>query len=74
MAKVWRVILTVSIVLLILGAVFVLVGRITGGDSDYVWNLFSSRPDVKNILDMGFDGILDSVLDKLPLDLIGLRN
>ena len=49
MAKAWRIISSVVIISILLGAVCVLVGKITGGDTQRVLALFNARFDITAI-------------------------
>ena len=66
MAKIWRVVISIVLTAVLLGAVFVLVGLITGGQTEYVWNLFDARYHMSDYLGMSLNQIVQSVIDKIP--------
>lgn len=48
MSKVWKVVSTVAIVALILGALCILAGFVTGGDVQRVKDVFFASYDIEN--------------------------
>ena len=66
MAKIWRVIISIVLIALLLGAVFVLVGIITGGTASYVWNLFDARYHLSDMQGMSVGEILHSITGNIP--------
>lgn len=66
MAKIWRVVISVVLIAVLLGAVFVLVGIITGGSADYVWNLFDARVHLSDYQGMSLKELVQSIADKIP--------
>lgn len=52
MAKAGKIVLTVAVVALILGALCILAGVVTGGDLERVENIFYAAYDVENRLNV----------------------
>ena len=69
MAKIWRVIISIVLISVLLGAVFVLVGMITGGSADYVWNLFDARYHFSDMRGMSINELIQRAIDKLPFEI-----
>ena len=48
MGKAWKIISTVALIALILGALFILAGFVTGGDTQRVKDIFFASYDIEN--------------------------
>ena len=66
MAKAWRVIAAIVVLMIILGAVFVLVGVITGGNVGYVWGLLEDKYRLTQTYGTSFNEVVNAIIAKIP--------
>lgn len=66
MAKVWKIVAAVVIIALLLGGVCVLVGMITGADTERILNLFNASYDIDG-LKQTFEQTIQNALNMQPL-------
>ena len=66
MAKIWKIVAIVVIIALLLGGVCVLVGMITGADTERIMNLFNVRYDIDG-LRQKFEQTIENAFGMQPL-------
>lgn len=65
MAKAWRIIVSATLICVLLGAVFVLVGMITGGELQRIMNMFNARFDIPALTEAA-KTLVHNVIVSLP--------
>lgn len=66
MAKIWKIVAIVVIIALLLGGVCVLVGMITGADTERIMNLFNVSYDIDG-LRQTFEQTIQNAFGMQPL-------
>lgn len=66
MAKIWKIVAAVVIIALLLGGVCVLVGMITGADTERIMNLFNASYDIDG-LRQTFEQTIHNAIGMQPL-------